>query len=55
VVSPDVHSMTEAVHRAERAALTEGFAGHGDPVVVTAGVPFGQSGSTNALRVTTVR
>jgi pyruvate kinase len=55
VVTPDVHSMTEAVSRATRLALTEGFANHGDEIVVTAGVPFGQSGTTNALRVATVK
>ena len=55
VVTPDVHSMTEAVSRAARLALTEGFANHGDEIVVTAGVPFGHSGTTNALRVATVK
>jgi pyruvate kinase len=55
LVTPDVHSMTEAVARAGRASLTEGFAEHGDEIVVTAGVPFGQAGTTNALRVATVK
>ena len=55
VVTPDVHSMTEAVTRAGRVALTEGFAEHGDEIVVTAGVPFGQAGTTNALRVAIVK
>ncbi|MSP00291.1 MAG: pyruvate kinase [Acetobacteraceae bacterium] len=55
VVVREVHSMGEAVTLAERAALTEGFAGHGDEIVVTAGVPFGMAGTTNALRVTTVK
>ena len=55
VVTPDVHSMTEAVSRAGRVALTEGFAERGDEIVVTAGVPFGHSGTTNALRVSTVK
>ena len=55
VVTPDVHSMTEAVSRAGRVAITEGFAEHGDEIVVTAGVPFGQAGTTNALRVATVK
>ena len=55
VVLPDVHSMTEAVGRASRVALTEGFAAHGEEIVVTAGVPFGYSGSTNALRVAAVK
>jgi pyruvate kinase len=55
VVTPDVHSMTEAVTRAGRVALTEGFAERGEEIVVTAGVPFGQAGTTNALRVAAVK
>jgi pyruvate kinase len=55
VVVPEVHSMSEAVNRAARAAFTEGFAAHGEEIVVTAGVPFGQPGTTNALRVATVK
>ncbi len=55
VVTPEVHSMTEAVTRAGRLALTEGFATQGAEIVVTAGVPFGHSGTTNALRVATVK
>jgi pyruvate kinase len=55
VITPDVHSMTEAVSRAGRVAITEGFAVHGDEIVVSAGVPFGHSGTTNALRVATVK
>jgi len=43
------------VLRAARAAQSEGFAQHGAEIVVTAGVPFGQVGTTNALRVVTVR
>ncbi|HEY6430512.1 MAG TPA: pyruvate kinase [Acetobacteraceae bacterium] len=54
-LTPDVHSMTEAVSRAVRAALAEGFAQHGQEVVVAAGVPFGHSGGTNTLRVASVR
>ncbi len=51
-VTPELHSMTEAVNRAARLARTEGFASLGEEVVVTAGVPFNQPGTTNALRVT---
>ncbi len=40
-----------AVINAARAARTEGFAQSTDRLVVTAGVPFGQSGTTNILRV----
>jgi pyruvate kinase len=55
VVSADAHSMSEAVTRAARVAQAEGFAEHGDEIVVAAGVPFGHSGTTNSLRVATVR
>ncbi|PZR11345.1 MAG: pyruvate kinase [Azospirillum brasilense] len=54
LTSATPHSMTEMVGRATRAASTEGFANRGDEIVVTAGVPFGQAGTTNALRVATV-
>jgi pyruvate kinase len=55
VVSADAHSMSEAVTRATRVAQSEGFARHSDEIVVAAGVPFGYSGTTNSLRVATVR
>ncbi|GAB5446935.1 pyruvate kinase [Gymnodinialimonas sp.] len=41
----------EAVINAVRAATAEGLADQTDQIVVTAGVPFGQSGSTNILRI----
>jgi pyruvate kinase len=55
VVTPDAHSMSEAVSRATRFAHFEGFATHGSEVVVIAGIPFGQAGTTNALRVAMVK
>jgi pyruvate kinase len=51
----EAHSMSDAVAKALRAAQSEGFASHGQEIVVCAGVPFGQPGTTNALRVATVR
>jgi pyruvate kinase len=54
-VAPEVHTMSEAVARATRSALQEGLATHGTEMVVIAGVPFGQSGTTNELRVTQVK
>jgi pyruvate kinase len=42
-----------AVVAAARAARDHGFAGQDDRIVVTAGIPFGVSGSTNILRVAT--
>ncbi len=55
VVGPELHSMTEAVTRATRLAHAEGFAALGEEVVVTAGIPFNQPGTTNALRVERAR
>ena len=55
VVSADAHSMGDATARAVRVAQTEGFAKPGTEIVVAAGVPFGHSGTTNSLRVATVR
>jgi pyruvate kinase len=54
VVSPEPGSMGEMVTGALRAVRSEGFAKPGDEVVVTAGVPFGMPGTTNALRVAMV-
>jgi pyruvate kinase len=53
-VVPEVHTMSEAVTRACKLALSDGFAHRGDEVVVAAGVPFGKEGSTNALRVAVI-
>jgi pyruvate kinase len=55
VTGPELHSMTEAVTRATRLAHAEGFAALGEEVVVTAGIPFNQPGTTNALRVARAR
>ncbi len=55
VHAQDARTMTEAVTRAARLAREEGFARAGDSVVVAAGIPFGQAGTTNSLRVATVK
>jgi pyruvate kinase len=55
VLSQEPNSMTDMVNKAVRAAASEGFAESGDEIVVTAGVPFGTPGTTNALRVATVK
>ena len=47
--------MTETVSRAVRTAAAEGLSGHGSEIVVIAGVPFAQAGTTNALRVAHVK
>jgi len=54
VETADVHSMTQMVAKACRLAVQEGLAKTGDEVVITAGVPFGTPGATNALRIAVV-
>ena len=51
VLVDDVHDVAEMIGCACRTARTEGFANPGDHVVVVAGLPFGQSGTTNLLHV----
>ncbi len=51
VLTAEVNTMTTAVANAVKIARLEGFAKRGEQVVVVAGVPFGQAGTTNALRV----
>jgi len=47
----DVKSFEEMVAKAKRMALRHGFAGAGERIIVTAGVPFGTPGSTNVVHV----
>lgn len=54
VVSPETHTLAESVTRALRLARLEGFAKIGEEIVVVAGLPFGQTGSTNVLRIAVV-
>jgi len=55
VVSVDARTMGDAAARAARIARDEGFARAGESVVVAAGIPFGQAGTTNSLRVVEVK
>jgi pyruvate kinase len=55
VHSENIHSYEEMVTVAEATARQEDFARTGDLVVVVAGIPFGQSGSTNNLRVVLIQ
>jgi pyruvate kinase len=50
-VSPDVPDVDAMVGLACRTALKEGFAQPGDQIAITAGMPFGQPGTTNLLRM----
>ncbi|RVT87266.1 pyruvate kinase [Rhodobacteraceae bacterium CCMM004] len=51
VLSGEVGRFKQAVVNAARAARIEGFAAASDQIVITAGVPFNQPGTTNILRV----
>ena len=55
VVVQEMHGMSEAVSRATKLAREEGFARYGEVIVVVGGVPFGQPGTTNSLRVATLK
>ncbi len=52
--APVTHSMSETVQVATKIARTEGISEAGQEIVIVAGMPFGKSGSTNALRVAKV-
>ena len=50
----DVNSFAETVDAATRLAGEKSYAQRGQRLVLTAGVPFGQPGSTNVLRIATI-
>lgn len=54
VQTRDVVSLSDMVGKAARMVQRKGFALLGDRMVVTAGVPFGQPGSTNVIRLVEV-
>ena len=51
VLAEDIHTYEEMVARACTVAQAEEFARQGDLMVVVAGIPFAQAGTTNNLRV----
>lgn len=54
VYAAESYDFAGMVAKAVKIALRDGFAKKGDKLVVTAGVPFGMSGTTNTLRIATV-
>lgn len=52
--SGEIDSFRTMVAKASTIAAAHGVAADGDTLVITAGVPFGQTGSTNILRVVEV-
>jgi pyruvate kinase len=49
-----MHDMEQVCLNALERARVQGMAGTGDIVLITAGVPLGQSGTTNSLRIETL-
>jgi pyruvate kinase len=55
IVGDDVTSVDEMVKVATSAAMREGFAKVGESITISAGLPFGSSGTTNLLHIATVK
>jgi pyruvate kinase len=51
MVTERLELVSDVVENAIRAALENDFAQSGQPLVITAGMPFGRSGTTNFLRI----
>jgi pyruvate kinase len=54
VLIDQIHDVGEMVKWANRTAVIEGFAGAGADVVIVAGLPFGERGTTNLLHVSRI-
>ena len=54
VIVPDAKSLDEMMSHAGEIAYREGFAKPGEKILITAGVPIGNPGTTNLLRVATL-
>jgi pyruvate kinase len=55
VVNQRLHQVEEVTSTALEIAQAQGMARRGDTLVITAGEPFGQPGSTNSLRIETLQ
>ena len=55
VHSADVNDFNEMIEKASSIVLRDGLAKSGQSIVITAGVPFGTPGSTNVLRIATIK
>lgn len=55
VKTKDVSSFEEMIGKAKRVASSQGLAKKGDKIVITAGVPFGEPGSTNVLHIAEIK
>ena len=54
VLTQELQTFAQMVHVACETAYTEQFAKIDDKIIITAGVPFGNPGATNILRVAVV-
>ncbi len=55
IVSEAVTDVEEMVSKASELVVKEKFAGPGELLVIVAGMPFGQSGTTNMIRIARLR
>lgn len=55
VVSDDMSDVDSMVRNAIEVSLREGFGELGDIIAITAGMPFGRTGTTNLLRLTRLK
>ncbi len=54
VLIDQINSIDQVVERARETARDAGFAAKGEVVAITAGTPFGVSGTTNFLKLAVV-
>ncbi len=52
--APDIQDFPDIEKEAARLAKNHGFAKAGEKLIITAGIPFGQEGTTNILRIATI-
>jgi len=50
-VGPDVDDVDSMVAAARETAVSEGYGRPGDQIVIAAGMPFRQAGTTNLLHI----
>ena len=51
MLTHEVHSVTEMSDLATELVAQEGYGVSGDTIVISAGLPFAESGTTNLLRI----
>lgn len=51
IIGKDVHSIEEIIQDSVDQSIKNGFVDHGDAVIITAGVPVGEVGTTNLMKI----